>query len=574
MSLRGQGPAVAGAAVLLAVALAAAAAPLLPLPDPNATELTARLLPPLSTGHPLGTDALGRDLLARLVHGARLSLAVALLSVAIAAAAGSALGLLAAYHGRRVDALAMRGIDVLMAFPYLLLALAIVAALGPGLRNAAIAIAVVNVPFFARTVRGTALALMREHFVDAARASGYSDARILLGELAPNVAPVVVVAVSTSLGWMILETAGLSFLGLGAQPPQADLGGMLGEGRHLVATAPHLSLVPGAAILLVVVALNVLGDGLRDALDPRLPAAARVLPAPPPPVRAARGEATPAGDAPLLAVEGLRTAFASRDGAETVLHGVSFELREGERVALVGESGSGKSVTALSVLGLLDPGAAVIGGSMRLRGRELEGLPRDARRALLGRDLAYVPQDPLDSLHPLLRVGEQVAETIVERGGLAARAARERAVTLLGRVGLPDPAGAARAWPHQLSGGMRQRVSIAIAIANDPALLIADEPTTALDVTTQTAILRLLDELAAREGHALLFISHDLGLVSQLCQRVLVMHRGRLVESGDTQELFRAPRDPYTQRLLASVPRLGEPERVLAAGQRQAARGP
>ena len=256
--------------VLAGVVVLAVVSPLLPLPDPAATNLEARLLPPLSAGHWLGTDQLGRDLGARLLQGLRLSLAVALFGVAVAAAAGSVLGVIAAYYGRKVDGVLMRGVDVLMAFPYLLLALAIVAALGPGLVNATIAIAIVNVPFFARAVRGAALSVRREEYVEAAQAAGASDARVVFLHVLPNVLPVIVVASSTTLGWMIVETAGLSFLGLGAQPPTADLGSMLGRARHLLTTAPHVSLVPGIAIVVVVLCLNLLGDALRDALDPKL----------------------------------------------------------------------------------------------------------------------------------------------------------------------------------------------------------------------------------------------------------------------------------------------------------------
>lgn len=256
--------------VLAAVALIAIASPLLPLPDPAATDLDARLLPPLSPGHWLGTDQLGRDLGARLLQGLRVSLAVALLGVAVAAAGGSVLGVVAAYYGRKLDSVLMRGVDVLMAFPYLLLALAIVAALGPGLVNATIAIAIVNVPFFARSVRGAALGVRNEEYVEAARAAGASNPRVVFRHVLPNVLPVVVIAGSSSLGWMIVETAGLSFLGLGAQPPTADLGSLLGRARHLLTTAPHVTLAPGLTIVVVVLALNLLGDALRDVLDPRL----------------------------------------------------------------------------------------------------------------------------------------------------------------------------------------------------------------------------------------------------------------------------------------------------------------
>ena len=235
-----------GLAVLGVILLLALAAPVLPLPDPDITDPADRLLPVLAAGHPLGTDALGRDILSRLIWGARVSLAVGLSATLIAAFFGSLIGLVAGYAGGRADNILMRLIDTIMAFPYILLALAIVAVLGPGLLNALYAIAVVNIPFFARNIRGVTRGLSRREFVDAARLSGKSNALILFGEVLPNVMPVIVITMSTTIGWMILETAGLSFLGLGAQPPQADLGSMLGEGRKILFTSPHVSIIPGA----------------------------------------------------------------------------------------------------------------------------------------------------------------------------------------------------------------------------------------------------------------------------------------------------------------------------------------
>lgn len=237
------------------------------LADPNATDLDARLLPMFAPGHPLGTDALGRDLLARLSYGTALSLLVAFAGVAVAATVGSLLGTVAAFAGRWLDFSLMRGIDVLMAFPYLLLALALVAAFGPGLLNATLAIAIVNVPFFARTVRGAALEIVEHEYVAWARASGAGTPRVLLRHVLPNLMPTLVVAASTNVGWVLLETAGLSFLGLGAQPPTADLGGMLGRSRYLLVTAPHVVLLPGAVMFALVLGLNLGGDRLRDALD-------------------------------------------------------------------------------------------------------------------------------------------------------------------------------------------------------------------------------------------------------------------------------------------------------------------
>ncbi|MFW6338719.1 MAG: ABC transporter permease, partial [Alkalispirochaetaceae bacterium] len=262
--------ATAGLIILLAVVLLVLAAPILNLPDPDVTKLDVRLLGIGSPGHPLGTDQLGRDILSRLLWGTRVSLAVGVSATAIAAAIGSLIGIFAAFYGGWLDNTLMRGIDMLMAFPYMLLALAIVAVLGPGLFNALIAISIVNIPFFARNVRGATVGLVRLEYVDAARLSGMNDFKILFTELLPNVLPVIFITISTTVGWMILETAGLSFLGLGAQPPRADLGSMLGEGRKLILTAPHVATLPGLVILVLVIGINLVGDGLRDILDPYL----------------------------------------------------------------------------------------------------------------------------------------------------------------------------------------------------------------------------------------------------------------------------------------------------------------
>lgn len=261
---------VAGLIVLAIVVLLALLAPVLPLTDPAATNPANRLQPIGSEGHLLGTDHLGRDLLSRLIWGGRTSLSVGVFATLIAASIGSLIGLVAGFFGGATDNSLMRGIDVLMAFPYLLLAIALVAVLGPGLVNAMIAISIVNIPFFARAVRGTTVSLVASEYVDAARALAFSRLRILFREVLPNVMPTIIITMSTTVGWMITETAGLSFLGLGAQPPTSDWGAMLGAGREFITRAPHVMIVPGSAIFLVVISLNFVGDGLRDALDPRL----------------------------------------------------------------------------------------------------------------------------------------------------------------------------------------------------------------------------------------------------------------------------------------------------------------
>ncbi len=267
----------------------------------------------------------------------------------------------------------------------------------------------------------------------------------------------------------------------------------------------------------------------------------------------------------LLEVRDLSVSFATSRGSVPVLDGVSLSVREGEVVGLVGESGSGKSVTALSILGLLGEQGRVDGGEIRLDGRDLVPLPEREWLRVRGRQVAMVFQEPMTSLNPLLPVGFQVAEVVEEHLGLGRREALLRAVELFRDVGIPDAERRARDYPHQLSGGMRQRVMIAMAMACRPRLLVGDEPTTALDVTIQAQILALLRDLGRASGTAVLLISHDLGVVAAMASRVVVMYAGQVVEEAPTRELFRAPRHPYTRLLLAVVPGVREKRERLSA---------
>ncbi len=554
-----------GLLLLGAIVVLALAAPLLPMPDPDVTDPARRLLVPGEGGTVLGTDHLGRDLLARLLWGTRVSLLVGVAATAAAALAGSLIGLVAGYAGGRIDGALMRGIDLVMAFPYILLALGIVAVLGPGLMNALYAIALVNVPFFARTVRGITLGLSRREFVDAARLSGASHAAILFGEVLPNVLPTIVVTMSTTVGWMILETAGLSFLGLGAQPPQADLGSMLGEGRKLLFSAPHVAVIPGLMIFALVMAINLVGDGLRDVLDPRLKSGALAAPGAATVVRRGAVPAAPA-DGTALSIRDLHTEFHTGARRLRAVGGVDLELAPGERVALVGESGSGKSATALSLLRLVpSPPGVITGGRVTIGGSDqLAASPEELRRLRGGR-VAYVFQDPATSLHPLFSIGDQVVEALRAHRRLSRRDAEARATDLLERVRIPSAAARFGAYPHEMSGGMRQRVCIAMALANDPDLIVADEPTTALDVTVQAQVLGLLRTLTDERGAAVLFITHDFAVVSELCDRVAVMYAGRIVEVGPTRAVLDDPAHPYTRGLIDCVPILGQPRRRLDA---------
>ncbi len=555
-----------GGGLLALILLVALAAPILPLQDPFAQDTTQRFLRPFSEGHWLGTDHLGRDLLSRLIWGTQLSLLVGVSATLLAALAGSTLGVVAGFLGGRIDNVIMRSVDTVMAFPYILLALAIVAALGPGLVNALIAVAVVNIPFFARNIRGVTVTLANKEFVDAARLSGMGDTRIIASEIVPNILPVIVIAMSTTVGWMILETAGLSFLGLGSQPPVPDLGSMLGEGRNALISHPHTSIIPGLMIFAIVIGVNLLGDGIRDALDPRLRSGALTRPLPATLVDRAETPAIAAKPDALLSLEDLRVEF--RLGRRTLkaVNGVSLDIAPGECLGLIGESGSGKSVTALSVMGLVaSPPGVIAGGALRFQGRDLLAMKPGELRRLRGDKVAYIFQDPLATLHPLYRIGEQIAEAIRVHHPVPQAEAMARAVALLKQVRIPNAKSRAGNYPHELSGGMRQRVGIAMALANEPELIIADEPTTALDVTVQAQILKLLEDLRRERGLAILFITHDFGVVAQLCDRVAVMYAGEIVESGPAQAILDAPAHPYTRRLIACVPELGGGRRTLAA---------
>jgi peptide/nickel transport system ATP-binding protein len=262
--------------------------------------------------------------------------------------------------------------------------------------------------------------------------------------------------------------------------------------------------------------------------------------------------------APLLDVQDLRTWFYTRDGVTRAVDGVSFSIAPGETLAVVGESGCGKSVTSLSILRLVaEPPGRIVGGSIRFQGRNLLDLSEAEMRAIRGNEIAMIFQEPMTSLNPVRSVGRQIAEVLVEHEGISEGEAMRRAEDLLRLVQIPDPARRVREYPHQLSGGMRQRVMIAMALACSPQLLIADEPTTALDVTIQAQILELMRDLKARVGAAILLITHDLGVVAEMAERVVVMYAGRKVEEASVEDLFERPRHPYTEGLLNSVPRLG-----------------
>ena len=552
-----------GGILLLIILTLSILAPILPLKEPNITNTADRFMVPFEGGHILGTDHLGRDLLSRLLWGTQLSLAVGFAAAFIAATFGSILGAIAGFYGQKTDNIIMRFIDMLMAFPYILLALAIVAALGPGLFNALIAVALVNIPFFARNIRGVTVTLANKEFIEAARLSGMSNLRILIVEIFPNLLPMIVIAMSTTVGWMIIETAGLSFLGLGSQPPQADLGSMLGEARSALITNPHTSFVPGIMIFCIVIGINLFGDGVRDALDPRLKKGSLIRPLPQTIYEG--GDTQPQYSTKLLSVQNLSTQFHVNQDVYQSSNDVSFEIQEGECLGLIGESGSGKSVTALSVTSLVaSPPGVIKKGSVNYKNQNLLALPYEELRSIRGNKISYIFQDPLTTLHPLHTIGNQLLEALQAHDSkLSTLESILKSKNLLKSVQIPNPDNIWDVYPHQLSGGMRQRVCIAMALINDPELIIADEPTTALDVTVQAQILNILNSLRKERKLSILFISHDFGVISQLCDRVIVMYAGSIIEEGPVKNIMQQAAHPYTSELIKCVPQLGNKENAL-----------
>ncbi|MDX3179874.1 dipeptide/oligopeptide/nickel ABC transporter permease/ATP-binding protein [Streptomyces sp. ME02-7008A-1] len=551
--------------VLIFVVLGAVLAPLL-TQDPLTTGTPVQ---GPSADHWFGTDRAGRDVFARVVHGSRYSLVIGLGATALALVAGSVLGALAATSRKLGDESVMRTLDIVMSFPPIALAAVLVAVFGTSIPVIIFTIAFVYSPSLARVVRANVLAQYGEDYVAAEKVIGARRGYIVLRHVAVNCMAPVMVFATVMVAEAIIFEASLSFIGAGVQDPDPSWGSVLAYGRQiLLAGGWWATFFPGLALLITVLALNILSEGLTDASA--APRRARTSPTSatttaPDPVEAASTvdvdaalaklarhiEATDPTITPvredadeLLVVRDLAIRFPDRYGDIPVVDRLNFTVHEGETLGLVGESGCGKSITSLAVMGLLARNAEV-SGEILYRGRDLLKLPPKERRALMGPEIAMVYQDALSSLNPSVLVGTQL-EQLTSRGGT------KTPTELLELVGLA-PERTLRSYPHELSGGQRQRVLIAMALSRSPRLLIADEPTTALDVTVQAQVVELLVELRDELGFAMVLVSHDLALVGDLSHRVAVMYAGRLAEIGATRSILTDPTHHYSRGLLGSV---------------------
>ncbi|MFI8946980.1 dipeptide/oligopeptide/nickel ABC transporter permease/ATP-binding protein [Streptomyces sp. NPDC053750] len=560
--------AVVSLAVLILLIAGSLLAPVLAPQGPADSSLSDAFAGP-SSAHPLGMDSAGRDILSRLLHGGRNTLGGAVIALALALLLGVPAGLYAGYRGGWFDAAANWTVNLVMALPAMVVLLASRAILGPNVWVLMIVLGVLAAPSFFRLVRGIVANVRGELYVDAARVSGLSDARIVARHVLTVVRGPIIIQTALVAGIAIALQAGLEFLGVGSGST-ATWGAMLNEAFQNIQRAPALLLWPGLALGLTNATLVLLAAALRDVLEDRTgKQTGRVKPrtsAPLPSAETATAPPAETGTAPsaepgtaaeraeLLSLRGVRVAYAQPDGTDKeVVHGVDLDIGRGEIVGLVGESGSGKTQTAFSVLGILPEGGRLSTGSILLTDREIAGLPEREHRALRGTTVAYIPQEPMSNLDPAFTVGSQLAEPMRQILGLSRKEAAERSVELLRQVEIPAPEQVVRRYPHEISGGMAQRVLIAGAISCDPALLIADEPTTALDVRVQAEILDLLRRLREERDLGVLLVTHNLGVVADLCDRVAVMNQGRIVETGTTEQVLHEPQDPYTRDLLGAV---------------------
>ena len=525
--------------------------------DPLKQDLIHAMQGP-SAAHWLGTDDLGRDVLSRLIVGCRIAVIAAAEATSIAMILGVPLGLYIGYRGGWWDWVVMRIVEAIMSIPGIMVAIVIIAILGPGLHRAMIALGILFSTSFLRLARGVVLTEREEIYVRSARVIGASDSRILLRHIFPNIAPPLIVQTTLTVGAVLLAEAGLSFIGLGVQPPDASWGTMLNTAASYMELDWFLAIPPGIAIVLTVLSVNLLGDTLRDTIGRGITVGVN------PAIPVARFDAAESNaeagprSAPrrddVLCVESLQVVVSTAGGEVPVVTDLSFSVGRGETLGLVGESGSGKTITGLAILGLIGTAGRSTHGAITLNGRELRGVGQKQMEAIRGNEVAMAFQDPTTSLNPAFTVGDQIAEVLRTKKGMSRQEAWARTIELIDRVGIPRPAERAKAYPHELSGGMAQRIAIARALSCNPSLLIADEPTTALDVTVQQEILDLFRDLQEEFGMAILFVTHDLAVAADVCDRIAVMYAGEIIEVAPVGDLFARPLHPYTAGLLSASP--------------------
>lgn len=545
-TLRSSPTAILSLTWLIGLIAASLTAPLWLPYGPLEQDLKAVLQGP-SAAHLLGTDELGRDLLSRIVTAAAPTMLVALLTPIVGIGVSIPLTLWAA-RSRLVEAVMNRVSEIVLSLPGMVIIMAVIAAVGT---NMVVVMAIFGLLLFGALYRvffGQSTSLHRQLFVEAAAVDGVRPMLASLRHVLPNMSTTVIVQFVLIFGVGIGMQAGLAFIGLGPQPPEPTWGGMIQAASKFIFQQPWMMVPTGGVLALTIIAANGLADVLSGGA------------AKPPPLISLRRRRTPVAESSVpaqevaereLSIENL--VIGVDDGPELVT-GVSLRVQPGTVMGLVGESGCGKSVTSYALLGLLAPGLSVRSGRIRWGGADLARADEPALQRVRGLEIAFISQEPTRALDPMFTIEWQLAATVRRLRKVGRREARSIAAQLLTDVGIVDVPRVLKSHPHQISGGMAQRVAIALALAGTPSLLIADEPTTALDVTVQAEILDLLRSLVAERSMSVILVTHDLGVVADICDQVSVMYAGQIVESGSVRDVLLRPEHPYTMALLAADP--------------------
>ena len=540
-----------GVGWLVFLVIASFTAPLWRPYEVDEQDLAHRLEGP-SAAHWLGTDPNGRDILSRIFTAGAEPLLVSTLTVLVAFGIGVPLALMAAQRGRRTEQVTSRLTEIVMALPSTILLLAVIGVIGIKIYLVMGILGILIAAVVYRIMLGVAQSVRQRLYVDAARVNGLGSLAVNLRHVLPGMATVIAVQAAQLFGIALLIQSGLAFLGFGPAEPQPSWGVMIQQASQHIYDAPWLMVPTGLVLALTVVSVNELADAIAGKVT-----AEKVRPRRRVRVVASTASA-PADPGAVLEVRDLSVAV---DDGPQLVTGVSFTLRPGRVLGLVGESGCGKTMTARSLLGLLPDGVSVSGGSILWQGRELVGLSDRELNRIRGREIAMISQEPMVALDPMFSIAYQLTQPIRRFRGVGRAEARTIAAELLRNVGIVDAERVLKSYPHQLSGGMAQRVCIALALTGEPKLLIADEPTTALDVTVQAEILSLLRALVRDTGLSVVVVSHDLGVVADICDDVAVMYAGEVVESGSAVAVLDDAAHPYTMALLGANPHVpdGEP---------------
>ncbi|MHA3684399.1 dipeptide/oligopeptide/nickel ABC transporter permease/ATP-binding protein [Leucobacter sp. HY1908] len=546
--------------VLALVVLVGVFAPWLSPFDPNFVDLAITRAAP-SAEHWLGGDTTGRDIASRLIWGTQITLWGALVAIVTALVIGVPSGLSAGYYGGKLDRITTWISDGLQSIPGMVILLIVGANTGNNFNILMVTVGVFMAPGYFRLTRSTVLAVRSEAYVDAARVSGLSNARIMTRHVIRQVTAPIVIQSALTAGMAMGMQAGLQFLGIGGGTTPG-WGASMNEGFRVMRTDPLLLLWPSLALGITIAALAVLGSALADTISVKTvalsPRARRKINAQNANKRPIGATTTTTGSISVAAVdsavrlENLRVNYETPEGEVEVVHGITLDVAPGEVLGIVGESGSGKSQTVFSMLDLLPKSGYYTADAIWIGGEDVTTLSKRDRAQLLGHEIGYIPQEPMSNLDPSYTIGFQLIEPLRAVHGMSKADAKERALAMLDRVGIVDPQRVMKSYPHELSGGMAQRVLIAGAIAGKPSVLVADEPTTALDVTVQAEVLELLRELQNEYQMALVIVTHNFGVVADICDRVVVMRSGSIVEIDDVGPIFESPENDYTRELIAA----------------------